>query len=66
MSKLRIIVAHYNGGKTIGACFEALLRQSYEARGVIVIDNNSCDGSLSDIQRIIKKDSTDSFKLIAL
>jgi hypothetical protein len=35
-------------------------------REVIVVDNNSCDGSLNDIQRIMKKDSTDSFNLISL
>jgi GT2 family glycosyltransferase len=66
MSKVSIIVVNYNGGKTIGACLEALLTQSYEAREVIVVDNNSSDRSLNDIKRIMKKNSTDSFKLISL
>lgn len=66
MSQVSVIVVNYNGRGIVGACLEALLRQSYEAREVIVVDNNSCDGSLNDIQRIMKKDSTDSFKLISL
>jgi hypothetical protein len=66
MSKVSIIVVNYNGGEIVGACLEALLRQSYEAREVIVVDNNSCDGSLNEIHRIMKKDFTDSFKLISL
>jgi GT2 family glycosyltransferase len=66
MSKVSIIVVNYNGGEIVRACLEVLLRQGYEAREVIVVDNNSCDGSLNEIQRIMKKDSTDSFKLISL
>jgi GT2 family glycosyltransferase len=66
MSKVSIIVVNYNGREIVGACLEALLRQSYEAREVIVVDNSSCDGSLHEIQKIMKKDSTDSFKLISL
>jgi GT2 family glycosyltransferase len=66
VSKVSIIVVNYNGGEIVGACLEALLRRSYEACEVIVVDNNSCDGSPNDIQRIMKKDSTDSLKLISL
>jgi GT2 family glycosyltransferase len=61
-----VIVVNYNGRGIIGSCLEALLRQSYKAREVIVVDNNSCDGSLNSIQRIIKKHSTDSFRLVSL
>jgi GT2 family glycosyltransferase len=66
MSKVSIIVVNYNGGEIVEACLEALLRQSYEAQEVIVVDNNSCDKSVEDIQRIMKKDSADFFKLISL
>jgi GT2 family glycosyltransferase len=40
-----VIIPNWNGGKFLPVCLEALARQTYPALEVIVVDNDSVDGS---------------------
>lgn len=48
-----VVVPVYNGEETIGACLQALLTQDYppEQFEVLVVDNNSTDGTPAIVQR---------------
>lgn len=42
---ISIIIPHYNGKQHLQTCFDSLRRQSYTKFEVILVDNNSTDGS---------------------
>ncbi|MEK6325046.1 MAG: glycosyltransferase family 2 protein [Acidobacteriota bacterium] len=46
MAKVSIIVVNYNGRHVLGELFESLVRQTYPADEVIMVDNASSDGSV--------------------
>jgi len=46
-----IVVLNYNGKKYLSKCFEALKNQSYPNYEVIMVDNNSSDGSVEFVKR---------------
>jgi hypothetical protein len=50
-----VIVVNYNGMKVIGRCLDSLLRSSYKPLEVIVVDNDSTDGSAQYLSRKYKK-----------
>lgn len=50
MAMVSIIIVTYNAGDTIIACIEAIRRQIYRDFEVIVVDNNSTDGSPSQVK----------------
>jgi GT2 family glycosyltransferase len=47
---IAVIVVNWNAGELLRACVESILRQSYPARRVIVVDNASRDGSIEFIE----------------
>lgn len=51
MVKTSVIIVNYNGETVIGECLEALLRQSEENFEIIVVDNDSKDGSVAMIKQ---------------
>lgn len=56
-----IVIPHWNGKKFLQTCLDALRNQSYESIEVIIVDNNSHDGSQQYI-----KDNYPEVKLIEL
>jgi GT2 family glycosyltransferase len=43
--RIAVVIVNYNGGQYLNQCLEALFRQSRPADRVIVVDNDSSDGS---------------------
>jgi glycosyltransferase involved in cell wall biosynthesis len=54
-TKITIIVAVYNGSRTLSRCIDSILFQSYPNKELIIIDGGSSDGSVN----IIKDNSDD-------
>lgn len=48
--KVSVLLLNYNGAKFIDACIASVLKQSYAAIQLIVIDNNSKDGSVDIVK----------------
>ncbi len=61
--KTTFIVVNYNGERSIERCLGAILNQSHRGFHILVIDNNSNDGSIEMIRRI-KADSSADIELI--
>lgn len=60
-----VVVPFLNARKTIIGCVESLLAQSYEGSiEIILVDNNSNDGSLEEVESYLNKKSIKSVKLI--
>ncbi len=53
--KVSIIILNYNGGKIIRKCLESVYKQRYGNFEVIVVDNGSTDGSLTEISKKFPK-----------
>ena len=67
MIRVSVIIVNYNGKGLITDCLKSLERQSFKDFEVIIVDNNSLDGSQYEIQRFLKKRSIAPFiKLISL
>ena len=49
MPKVAVVIPNWNGEKSLGACLDSLLAQSYKAN-IIVVENGSVDGSLKLLQ----------------
>jgi hypothetical protein len=49
MSRVAVVIPNLNGEKSLGACLDSLLAQSYESN-IIVVENGSTDGSLKLLQ----------------
>src|SRR5690349_18848009 len=45
-----IIVVNFNGRERLAACLNSLARQTYLAREIILVDNNSTDGSIDAVR----------------
>lgn len=54
MPKISIVVPNYNGGTTIGATLESLIKQEYPCLEIIVMDGGSTDGSVEVIKHYEK------------
>ena len=48
------VIVNYNGKKVVEGAIKALMSQSYSQIEIIVVDNNSADGSQSLIKRKYK------------
>ncbi len=46
MARLAIVIVNWNGGAVLGACLDALERQSWRDHRMVLVDNGSTDGSL--------------------
>jgi len=53
--KVSVVVPTYNSEKTIGACMESLLNQSYEPFEIIVVDSFSTDRTKSIVDSFIER-----------
>ena len=60
--KVSIIIPCYNRGKYIGETLECVQRIHYDNFECIVVDNNSTDNSVAEIQKFIQ--NNDRFRLI--
>lgn len=47
LPKITIIVAVYNGAKTLQRCLDSIIQQSYSYKELIVIDGGSTDGTIA-------------------
>lgn len=54
--KVSIITPVYNSGKTIKKCLDSLCGQTYENIELIIIDDGSCDDSLTICEKYAEKD----------
>ena len=50
-SRVSVIVLNYNGASSASKCIESILAQSYPPFEIILVDNNSTDGSADAAQR---------------
>lgn len=55
MPRASIILVNYNGRELLPACLKSLENQSYRDFEVLIVDNCSTDGSLSEIHNIMKE-----------
>ena len=55
MPKISILIVNYNGKGLIESCLDALEKQSYNNFEIIIVDNNSSDGSLNNIEKFLGK-----------
>jgi glycosyltransferase involved in cell wall biosynthesis/GR25 family glycosyltransferase involved in LPS biosynthesis len=54
--KTSIIIANYNGEKTIGRCIRSALNQTYPNTEIIIVDDTSTDRSTKIIKKYCKQD----------
>jgi len=65
--KISVIIVNYNGKKLLEKCLESLFKSNYKDFEVILVDNNSTDGSLEFVTKnyskviVIKLDSNKGF-----
>ena len=52
MSRVSIIIPHYNNKDILYRCIESLSKLTYKDFEIIVVDNNSSDNSPQDVQRV--------------
>lgn len=45
MKKIEVVVVTYNRKEMLVQCLEAILNQTYEVKRIIIVDNNSTDGT---------------------
>jgi GT2 family glycosyltransferase len=50
MASVSAVVVNFNGGERILKCIEALERQTATLQAIVVVDNQSTDGSLNEIR----------------
>ncbi len=50
MSKVSVIIVNYNGNGLIQGCLKALEEQSFNDFEVIIVDNDSLDNSVYEVQ----------------
>lgn len=55
MPKVSILIVNYNGEGLIETCLDALERQSYDDFDIVIVDNNSSDGSPNSIEKFLEK-----------
>tara|TARA_Y100000590_G_scaffold348924_1_gene400187 strand:- start:789 stop:1787 length:999 start_codon:yes stop_codon:yes gene_type:complete len=67
LPKISIIIVNYNGKELLQKCLESLFKTDYENFEVILVDNNSTDGSIEFVTKnypkiiVIKLDSNKGF-----
>lgn len=54
MSKVSIVIINYNGKGLTKDCLKSLEKQTFKDFEVIIVDNNSSDGSLNEIYNYVK------------
>ena len=57
--KIAVIIPVYNMKHCVGNCLASLMKQERKADRIILVDNNSTDGTYEFAQEIIKKDGLD-------
>src|ERR1700693_446753 len=50
-SLVSVTIVTYNSGRFIKRCLESVLAQKYPSREIIVIDNNSTDGTIDILEQ---------------
>lgn len=53
--KVFIIILNYNGESTLGRCLESVYKLNYDNYEVVVVDNNSTDGSFDKMRPLYAK-----------
>ena len=65
--KISVIIVNYNGKKLLEKCLESLFKTDYNNFEVILVDNNSTDGSMEFVTKnypnviVVKLDSNKGF-----
>jgi glycosyltransferase involved in cell wall biosynthesis len=54
---ISVVLPNYNHAEYIGEALEAILSQSVRPKEVIVVDDNSTDGSIAVIEKFLRRDS---------
>jgi glycosyltransferase involved in cell wall biosynthesis len=54
---ISVVLPNYNHAEYIGEALEAILSQSVRPKEVIVVDDNSTDGSIAVIEKFLRQDS---------
>ena len=54
---ISVIVPVFNLEEYIGECLESILKQTFQNIEIIVVDDNSSDGSVKVIEQLVRKDS---------
>lgn len=54
MDKISIIIPNYNGEKFLIQCLDSVIKQSYQNKEIIIIDDGSTDNSIKIIEKYIK------------
>ncbi len=49
--QVSVIIVNYNGAESLNKCIESIRSQSYSPKEIILVDNNSADGSADDAER---------------
>ncbi|MFH0976225.1 MAG: glycosyltransferase family 2 protein [Spirochaetota bacterium] len=64
MKKVYILLINYNGWKDTVACVDSIIKNIYNNYQIIIVDNNSTDGSVDNISNWIKKSFKNKMKFL--
>ena len=64
MKKISVVIPNYNNDKYLGRCLESILKQNYENKEIIIVDDGSNDDSLAIVKGTIKENPKLNIQLI--
>ena len=51
MYKIAFVILHFKTIEDTCRCVESIYQVNYENKGIVIVDNGSCDGSREEIQK---------------
>ena len=57
MEKVSVIIPNYNGERFLVQCLNSVIKQNYDNKEIIIIDDGSTDESRKIIEKYIKEHS---------
>ncbi|MBQ3413619.1 glycosyltransferase family 2 protein [Candidatus Saccharibacteria bacterium] len=64
MKRVSIIIPNYNNGEYIEECLRSAIKQNYQNKEIIIIDDGSTDNSISVTKDFIKNNKKESVRLL--